>query len=122
MKRNHLLQHLARTILTMIALTATWSAYAQKIYVTGHDYRADVKVFVVNAEYRADLTVYKTNHSYKAKATENKGIWYMCNYEHQADKKIFFTDKEYRADLKIFFTDKEYRAGWRKPEKKHIMH
>ena len=75
MKRNHLLQHLARTILTMIALTATWSAYAQKIYVTGHDYRADVKVFVVNAEYRADLTVYKTNHSYKAKATENKGIW-----------------------------------------------
>lgn len=73
-----------------------------------------MKVFVVDAEYKADLVVYKTDKEYQAKKEENKGVWFITDKQHRADKKVFFVEREYQADLKVFFTDKEYRAGWKK--------
>lgn len=101
---------------------ATFSATAQKIYSVSAEYQADVKVFVVDQEYRADLIVYRTDKEYRAKASENKGIWFICDQPYRADKKVFFTDREYRADLKVFFTDREYRAGWRNAAKKPLLY
>ena len=80
------------------------------------------KIYSVDHEYKADLIVFKTDKEYRAKSSENKGIWYICPREYQADKKVFFVDKEYQADLKVFFTDKEYRAGWKKNDKKPLMY
>lgn len=108
-------------IVTLATLSAI-TAYAQKIYSVNHEYQADVKVFVVDKEYQADLVVYRTDKEYRAKASENKGIWYICPKAYQADKKVYFTDKEYQADLKIYFTDKEYKAGWKKADKKPLMY
>ena len=39
--------------------------YAQKVYSTDADYKADVKVYVVDADYKADLLVYKVDADYK---------------------------------------------------------
>lgn len=60
---------------------------AQKIFSTQHGYQADFKVFVVDKDYNADIVVYRTDQEYKAKSSENKGIWYFCDREYQADKK-----------------------------------
>lgn len=96
--------------------------FGQKVYSVEHNYQADVNVFVVDAEYKADLVVFKTDKDSKAKKSENKGLWYICPREYQADKKIFFVEREYQADLKVFFTDKEYLAGWKKNDKKPLLY
>lgn len=106
---------------SMVGLGAT-EVRAQKIYSVDSRYQADVTVFVVDSEYKADLIVYKTDWRSEAKASENKGIWYICDSRYLADKKVYFTDSEFRADLKVYFTDKKYRAGWRKSEKKPLMY
>lgn len=112
-----------RTIrILFLALAVAGSARAQKMYSVGSEYQADVKVYVVDSEYKADLIVYKTKRHSDAKANENKGIWYFCDSKYKADKTVYFTDREYKADLKVFFTDKKYRAGWKKPEKKHLLY
>ena len=101
-----------------ILLLVGMSMSAQKIYSVDHEYHHDG----VDSEYKADLIVYKTDKEYRAKASENKGIWFICPRQYQADKKVFFVDREYQADLKVFFTDKEYRAGWKKNDKKPLMY
>ncbi len=72
-----------------ILLLVGMSMSAQKIYSVDHEYQADIKVFVVDSEYKADLIVYKTDKEYRAKASENKGIWFICPRQYQADKKVF---------------------------------
>ena len=106
--------------LLLIALMATTSLYAQKVYSTDHEYQAEVKVYVVDHEYQADLLVYQEDHEYQASG--NEGKWYFVDHEYQADVKIYFVDHEYQADLKICFVSHEYRAGWRNNSKKHLMY
>lgn len=113
-----------KTAILSFCLFALFSGtgFAQKIYSVDSPVRSDVKVFVVDREYRADIVVYRTDKDYRAKASENKGIWFFCDREYQADKKVFFVDREYQADIKVFFTDKEYRAGWKNNRKKHLLY
>lgn len=87
-----ILQIICVTVLTSFVGTRYISA--QKLFSVEHEYQADVKVFVVDAEYKADLVVFKTDKDFKAKKSENKGLWYICPCEYQADKKIFFVERE----------------------------
>lgn len=85
-----------RILLTLLVSCVSIVVSAQKIFSVDHEYQADVKVFVVDAEYKADLIVYKTDKDYKAKANENKGIWYFCSRQYQADKKVYFVTESIR--------------------------
>lgn len=111
-----------RYIISAVFILISVCLHGQNIYTTNSSSHADVKVFVVDKEYRADLIVFKTDKKYHVKPKANNGIWFFCNREYQADKKIFFVDHEYQSDLKVFFTDKEYRSGWKNNEKKHLLY
>lgn len=83
-----------------ILLLVGMSMSAQKIYSVDHEYQADIKVFVVDSEYKADLIVYKTDKEYRAKASENKGIWFICPRQYQADKKCSLLTESIRLTSK----------------------
>jgi hypothetical protein len=57
---------------------------------------------------------------YENQADED-GLWFPVKYESQADKKIYFVKYESQADLKIYFVKYENQAGWRNPEKMHLL-
>ena len=57
---------------------------------------------------------------YESQADED-GLWYMVKYESQADIKVYFVDYESQADLKIYMVKYESQAGWRNPDKLHLL-
>jgi uncharacterized protein (DUF39 family) len=61
------------------------------------------KIFKVQYESQADIKVY------------------IVEYESQCDLKVFFVDYESQADLKIYMVQYESQAGWRNPEKSHLL-
>ncbi|MCI0482227.1 MAG: DUF6150 family protein, partial [Candidatus Dadabacteria bacterium] len=60
--------------------------------------------------YQADLCVYYTDYEYQAEGKDE--LWYLVDYDYQADFKIYFVDYDYQADLKIYVVEYEYQAGW----------
>jgi hypothetical protein len=75
---------------------------------------------VVKYESQADLLVYKVK--YASETGNNQGKWFFTDYASQANKKIFWVDYESQAQLKIYFVPYASRAGWKKPEKKHLLY
>ena len=61
------------------------------------------KIFKVQYESQADIKVY------------------IVKYESQCDLKVFFVDYESQADLKIYMVKYESQAGWRNPDKLHLL-
>jgi len=98
----------------------TNSVTAQKIFAVKYASLADVKVFVVKYESQADLLVYKV--TYASETGSNQGKWFFTEYASQANKKIFWVAYESQAHLKIYFVPYASRAGWKKPDKKHLLY
>jgi hypothetical protein len=80
--------------------------------------QADLKAYVVEYESQCDLKVYFVE--YESQADED-GLWYFVKYESQAHKKLYFVEYESQADLKIFIVKYESQAGWKNPEKQHLL-
>lgn len=109
---------LRSTTFALFILWALSGLQAQKIYPVKYETRADLKVFVVAYESRADLCVYVVD--YETRADED-GKWYFVKYPSRADLKVYFVEYESRADLKIYFVEYPSRAGWKNPEKQHLL-
>jgi len=91
---------------------------AQKIHVVDYSSQADVKVYAVKYESQCDLKVYIVDYASQA---DEDGHWYFVEYASQADVKICFVEYESQADLKIYYVDYASQAGFRNPNKKHLM-
>ena len=96
-----------KTIITAITilLVIPFSLQAGKVFKVKYESQADIKVFVVEYESQCDLKVF------------------FVEYESQAreDGLVYFVEYESQADLKIFIVKYESQAGWRNPEKQHIL-
>jgi hypothetical protein len=112
--------HYMKHLTIIIALLATFSTRAQKVFSVQYSSQADVKVFVVEYASQADLNVYKVKYS--SQAGSNDGRWFFTEYASQAQKKVFFTDYASQADLKIYFVEYESQAGWNDTSRKHLLY
>lgn len=108
-----------KSLLSLIVLLfMAFPAESQKIFKVKYESQADIKVYIVDYESQCDLKVFFVD--YESQADED-GLWYMVKYESQADIKVYFVDYESQADLKIFMVKYESQAGWRNPEKSHLL-
>ncbi len=114
--RPEIMKH-AITAITLL-LFMPMALRAQKVFKVKYESQSDIKVFVVDYESQCDLKVFFVE--YESQASED-GLWYFVKYESQADKKVYFVEYESQADLKIFIVKYESQAGWRKPEKQHLL-
>ena len=78
---------------------------ARKVYSVKYESQADIRVFVVQYVSQCDLKVYLVEYESQA---DEPGLWYFVEYESQ-------------ADMKIYFVKYESQAGWRNPEKQHLL-
>jgi hypothetical protein len=46
---------------------------------------------------------------------------FKVQYESQADVKVYVVKYESQCDLKVYLVDYESQAGWRNPEKMHLL-
>lgn len=91
-----------RLITVLVFLMFFSISNAQKVFSTKYHSLSSVSLYETQNRWEADIVVCKVKVSQQACA--NKGLWYDCKYQYEADVIAYWTKYKSQADYIVYFT------------------